>query len=321
LKENWDKAFSRITVAATGNRTDPPGETFGPRKQWSHEFIWMRSGSVKAKIGTKTLVGNPNTVFLVPPAVTDSYTYSKKERSLHSYIHFHLGKPPKGWPPPSPYRLPFFRQFPTDHVFFHLFRQVLTFSPLSDKRYQPILESTVGLMLRYFVFNEKLNTTESPIEPGLSSPVERALYWMKDRVMEKTLSEIRLTDMAGAAFTSPQNLCRLFKKDLEISPMECAKLLKVDYAGTLIERSTLTLKEISNLCKFENPFHFSRVYKEVFGMPPKTYRQGFRKNKSIRLGSLIFSRYRFQSMRVNNLLGLPAAEFKLLPKKYRAFLK
>ncbi len=274
-----------------------------------------------AQIGSRTVKASPDTVFLVPPAVTDSYRYSRTERSIHSFIHFHLGDPPKGWPPPSPYRWPLYRRLPPENLFFHLFRQVLAFSPLSRGQYQPVLGPTVELMLRYYLYAGNPEPAGLEVEPGLSDGVERALYWLRDKVRDQPLRKIKLADMARAAFMSPQNLCRLFKKDLRIGPMECARLLKVEYGGGLLERSQLTIKEVANRIGFENPFHFSRVFKEVYGVPPQSYREGFKKKNWFRPTSPIFRNYQFQRIRVNSLLGPPALSFRLLPKKYRVRLK
>ena len=308
-----------ISIIATGTKVDPPGETFGPRKQWSYEFIWMRSGFMTARINMQKVKGIPGTLLLVPPGVTDTYNYSKTERSIHSFIHFNLRLPHQGWP--SPPSWPLFRHLPPEHTLFHLFRQVLAFSPLSDKCYLPVLGPTVELILRYYLLPGKLDVSEAEAEPGLSGQVERALYWLREKVHNRPLKKIRLSDLARAAFTSPQNLCRLFRKDLQIRPMECARLLKIEYAGVFLERSQMTVKEVSNLCGFENPFHFSRLFKEVYGIPPQAYREGFKKKGLVRPASPIFRKYESQRIRFNNLLGPPAVSFQLLPKKYKMRLK
>ena len=321
MNKAFPPAPTRVVVAATGTKVEPPGNTFGPRRQWSHEFIWVRSGTLTAKIDSRTLKAGPGTVLLVPPAATDSYRYPRREKSIHSFIHFHLGAAPKGWPPRPPFHWPLYRQLPSDHLFFHLFRQVLALNLLDAAEQEALLGPTVWLMLRYYLYPGKFNGAEAAADPGLSASVERALYWLRDRVRGQPLRKIRLDDISRVAFVSPQNLCRLFKKELQIGPMECARLLRVEYAGVLLERSHLTVKEVSNLTGFENPFHFSRVFKGVYGVSPQNYREGFKKKNWFRPSSPIFRRYHFQRIRFNSLLGPPADSFRFLPKKYRIKLK
>lgn len=310
----WSPTRS-LTVYGAGTKVDPPGETFGPRTQWSWEFVWVRAGSAEVSVNGERFRGGAGTLVLVPPGARDSYRWSPREKTIHSFLHFKIKRLPPSWPPPS--RWPRVRRLPPDHILLRLFAQVLALTPLGEERYRPVLGPTVELMLRYFLCGES-GREEPPLEPGLSPAVEKALQWMKDRVREKPLGKIRLPEMARVAAVSPQYLCRLFRRELQVKPMECARLLKAEYGGVLLERSRLTVKEIAVLCGFENPFHFSRVFKEVYGIPPKAYREGFRGKRLVRPPSPIFRKQGFQRVLFNRLVMPLDASFRMMPKKYRS---
>jgi len=284
---------------------DPPGATFGPRRQVSYEFIWVRVGSVTARINQQKIRGSAGTLLLVPSGVTDRYDWSRKEKTIHSYIHFFVGPSskipapgdppisfgtlPPGWPSKASWSLS--RHLQPGHILFQLFRQILS-SQLNDNRFKPLLGASVELMLRFYLCGSPEPPQEKDFDSGLSPAVEKLFPWLKDRVRNHSQQKMKLADMARAVSVSPQYLCRLFKKDLGIGPMECVRLLKVEYACELLERSQLTIKEVSNLCGFENPFHFSRVFKEIYGLPPKSYRVGFNQDGQMRPYSPIFSKYK-----------------------------
>jgi AraC family transcriptional regulator len=320
-----------ITVFVAGTKVDPPGAAFGPRRQPSWEFVWVRAGSVTARVNRRTIQGSAGTLMLVPSGATDRYDWSRKEKTVHSFIHFFSGAAPRVWPPegpsipfgplpagwPSPSRWPLSRNLPPGHTLFQLFRQVLSYFPLRDEKFKPLLGPAVELMLRLYLAGPAEAPREKSFDPGLSPAVEKVLPWLKEGLRNQPGRKIKLSEMARAASVSPQYLCRLFKKDLGIGPMECVRLLKTEYGGELLERSQLTIKEIAHRSGFENPFHFSRAFKEIYGLPPKTYREGFQKGSYIKPYSPLFRKYQFT--RVLSIVSLKhqPPSFQLMRKKYR----
>ncbi|MGH7739197.1 MAG: helix-turn-helix domain-containing protein [bacterium] len=308
-----------LTVQSTGTQTSPPGTTYGPRKQLSWEFVWIRSSVMRVTVNSTRLKGGPGTIFLIPPGVTDRYDSSKRGPMVSSFLHFHCGTPPLGWPKLS--RWPLMRVLPEQNILFALFEQVLRFSPLADGRFGPLLNPSVELMLRLYL-SGNFEDVPSGWEAGLSPATERVIQWLKRSIEKNPDRKIRLEDMAREAAVSAQHLCRLFKKDLQIGPMECARLLRVETSGTLLERTRLSLKEIAQRCGFENPFHFSRVFKAVYGLPPQRYRAGFLKGTLFRPGSLVFRRYRHQWLLLNRRVDPIATEsYRMLPKRYQVRMK
>jgi len=331
VKESAWLPLAPITVFVAGTKVDPPGAAFGPRRQPSWEFVWVRAGSVTARVNRRTIQGSAGTLMLVPSGATDRYDWSRKEKTVHSFIHFFSGAAPRVWPPegpsipfgplpagwPSPSRWPLSRNLPPGHTLFQLFRQVLSYFPLRDEKFKPLLGPAVELMLRLYLAGTAEAPREKSFDPGLSPAVEKVLPWLKEGLRNQPGRKIKLSEMARAASVSPQYLCRLFKKDLGIGPMECVRLLKTEYGGELLERSQLTVKEIAHRSGFENPFHFSRAFKEIYGLPPKTYREEFQKGSYIKPYSPVFRKYQFT--RVLSIVSLKhqPESFQLMRKKYR----
>ncbi len=55
--------------------------------------------------------------------------------------------------------------------------------------------------------------------------------------------------------------------------MQAMRLMRVDRAATLLAGSNLKIQEVSSSVGFENAFHFSRCFREAFGLSPRAYRR------------------------------------------------
>lgn len=99
--------------------------------------------------------------------------------------------------------------------------------------------------------------------------VERALQWMEQSIQERMNTQ----DLAEALGLSEEHLIRLFKKHLGMSPFQYFTRLKVEAASSYLVESFMPIKTISDYFGFENPFHFSRVFKKCTGLSPQAYRK------------------------------------------------
>jgi transcriptional regulator GlxA family with amidase domain len=71
---------------------------------------------------------------------------------------------------------------------------------------------------------------------------------------------------------STRQLDRLFADQLGTSFATHYRTIRLDRARDLIRQTALSITEIALACGFSNPGHFSRCYRERFGMTPRTER-------------------------------------------------
>ena len=57
------------------------------------------------------------------------------------------------------------------------------------------------------------------------------------------------------------------------SPAETVRLARLDRAAILLARSNYTVGEVAALYGFASPFHFSRAFKDAYGLPPTEVRR------------------------------------------------
>lgn len=250
----------------TGVATYPAGATFGPRATRDFEFVWVIEGDVEYSRDGMIVPAPPGSVLLCQPGGTDFFKWDEKRRTRHGYFHFKVLSLPDSWPP--------MQEWPLIHppvdgdILRPLFRHLLTWADRGDPN---LLAVTMAHMLASFVTGETAGR-DVPQE-SLPEAVERALTYLHDSLEEDPSTSIHLADLAGAACVSPEHLCRLFKRSTGRSPVETVRLARLDRAAVLLARSNYTVAEISTVCGFSSPFHFSRRFKDAFGLSPRDLRK------------------------------------------------
>ncbi|MDR2020138.1 MAG: helix-turn-helix domain-containing protein [Treponema sp.] len=97
---------------------------------------------------------------------------------------------------------------------------------------------------------------------------ERALALMEKSIREK----LDVGSLAGRLNLSEEHFIRLFHKKLGMSPFQYFIRLKIEAASAYLVDTNLTIASVAEHFGFENPFHFSRVFKKCTGLSPCHYR-------------------------------------------------
>ena len=82
---------------------------------------------------------------------------------------------------------------------------------------------------------------------------------------------ITVEGLAAYASVSHSSLYRRFVKRFQISPKRFLLEYRIERACALLADTSCSIQEISNSVGFEDPFYFSRAFKEVKGMSPRQY--------------------------------------------------
>jgi AraC-like DNA-binding protein len=84
----------------------------------------------------------------------------------------------------------------------------------------------------------------------------------------KTLRQIARECHLNAAY-----LCRLFQRYDQQSPYQYLLRLKMNQAAELLHQPGALIKRVTQQMGFGDQFHFSRVFKSVFGLSPDAFRR------------------------------------------------
>ena len=98
--------------------------------------------------------------------------------------------------------------------------------------------------------------------------VERAVLFMENNCQRK----LHLRQIAAGVGMSRSRLSALFLVHLEVSPMRLLKTIRMQQARSLLQSSSLNVKEIAAHAGFNDISHFVRDFSRLYAKTPKTIR-------------------------------------------------
>ena len=118
----------------------------------------------------------------------------------------------------------------------------------------------------------RLSIPQSALRPqhGENTIIRRAQQYISSHLREK----LSVTLVAGRIDVSPSYMTALFHKHLGISPGEYIRRAKLQESKLLIQEGTLNFTEIAAALEYSTVHHFSRQFKEHFGITPTQYAKG-----------------------------------------------
>lgn len=247
----------------------PPGASFGPRELQDFEFVWLLRGSATCTIDTPGLPRRqfdltPGRLLLSQPGMTDEYHWTPHAVSQHAYVHFSLATTVTAdvraaWP--------LTRALTADDPMASICRY-LTWLPRSqDDRAVSATRTSLEFLLRLFV--------DGPL-PAADSDTGRHLNrvadWLALRWRSVGVGPVGVGELAAGVGLSTGHLSRICRAEFGAGPAEVVELLRLGRAAVLLRRSNLSVGQVAEACGFVDPFHFSRRFRHVYGVPPRTYR-------------------------------------------------
>ncbi|MEV6760316.1 helix-turn-helix domain-containing protein [Streptomyces sp. NPDC051105] len=82
--------------------------------------------------------------------------------------------------------------------------------------------------------------------------------------------------LAARVALSPSRFAHLFTRETGVPPMRALREARLRHAVRLLESTDLTVERVAAASGFPSPFHFNRVFRERYGVPPGAYRSGER---------------------------------------------
>lgn len=247
----------------------PPAASFGPRELQDYEFVWLLRGSATCTIDTPGLPQRqfdlaPGRLLLSQPGMTDEYHWTPHAVSQHAYVHFSLAADVA---PDTRSAWPLTRALTADDPMASICRY-LTWLPTSqDPRAVSAIRTSIEFLLRLFV--------DGPLPSADSDSgrhVNRLADWLAVRWRAAGVSPVGVGELASGVGLSPGHLSRICRAEFGVGPAEVVELLRLGRAAVLLRRSNLSVAQVAEACGFVDPFHFSRRFRHVYGLPPRTYR-------------------------------------------------
>ena len=137
----------------------------------------------------------------------------------------------------------------------------------------PPPENLVELKFKELVLSVLVNPVNTNLLSYLNALNDKSQVSLQ-QVMHNNFSfHLGLEDYAKLSCKSVSSFKREFKKYFNDSPARWLMKKRLEKAKHLLHDTLLPITEISFECGFENPTHFSRVFKEKTGISPLQFRQ------------------------------------------------
>lgn len=128
--------------------------------------------------------------------------------------------------------------------------------------------------LATFLYPEKHANVKIQDEKDM---IKETIIYMQQHLMEKLTVE----DMAMKNRLSTSHFSNLFRKATGMSPLDYFIHLKMQKACVMLSSSEIKIKDIAVEIGYDDPFHFSRLFKKNMQVSPNHYRMLRRKQTDI----------------------------------------
>jgi len=102
--------------------------------------------------------------------------------------------------------------------------------------------------------------------------IQRAQQYISAHIREK----LSVPSVARSIDISPSYLTALFHKHLQIAPGEYIRRIKLQESKQMIREASMNFTEIASALQYSTVHHFSRQFKEKFGITPSEYAKSVR---------------------------------------------
>lgn len=104
-------------------------------------------------------------------------------------------------------------------------------------------------------------------------PVDPLVAAVLDELNQRLAEPTSLDWLAQRSGFTPQHVNRVFRRVLGVTPLQYLSRMRMDRAAALLADGQLTIRAVGQQVGFEDPYYFSRMFKQYFGQSPNQYRE------------------------------------------------
>ncbi|MGI6777596.1 MAG: response regulator [Acetivibrionales bacterium] len=119
------------------------------------------------------------------------------------------------------------------------------------------------------IYNRVMQMQKSQGKVQYSCIIQKSIEYIRNNYM----NNISLTDVANYADVSKNYLSSLFKQEIGMNFSVYLLNYRIEKAKELLMKGNMKLYEIADLIGFENPYYFSKVFREIVGVSCREYQK------------------------------------------------
>lgn len=265
-----------------------------PNESWNWKGIhspfariyYVTKGNAKTYINNKVYELKPHHLYLTPPFTL--HDDECDDRFSLYYIHFYE-KAIKKESIFDTYDFPV--EMPTGKLQQLLIERLLEINP--DRHLQfidPKLYDNMPTFSRYVADNRKMPAysvieTQGILHQLISGFFENAntkpgyidvrISKCLRYIHENTEEDISVSFLANLSCISEDHLIRVFKKEMNCTPLKYINIKKIEKAQLLLITTDMPIRDVAMELSIDNASYFNRIFKKYTGKTPMEYRDSF----------------------------------------------
>jgi AraC-like DNA-binding protein len=240
----------------------PEGGTLGPRVQSALQLFYVYSGEGRVCVDGEERLIHAGEITLLLPDHVEAFRFSRSEKTHHGFCSAY-GAQLSG-KQCADYQV-LTGVFPMSGKIRELTGWAKTLNSRTDAPARTLYKRIAEVLFAEFFFIAGY--------PEQAVPLPDAVVRARELIHSRYTEPLDLPRLAQAACVSPTHLIRLFKTHLNVTPVEYLWRVRTENGQHLLGETGLSISEIAYRCGFSAPYHFSRRFKEFFGMTPRAFRQ------------------------------------------------
>lgn len=259
------KRFYEVRMNEFSVKNNRSEVSYKPHIHMDIEILYIRRGSQTLKIDGVEYVLKQGETAVIFPDVVHEYVYEKNERSDIDAILIICSKK-------------FYGRFFSDMSDSFLINPIIGKDELpSDARYafdsiSAKLSKNMQIAWLVIILSrifEKVNVLK-----GKSSPVEDMSYKITTYIDEHFKEAITLKNLADELNVSATYVSRIFSKKFKTNFRTYLGKIRAEYASELLRTTDDKIITIAKNSGFESISTFNRIFREIYGISPRKFRNG-----------------------------------------------
>lgn len=264
------------------------------RRIFDHEFIYVLKGWVRAEFSGRETLLQPGDLWIVEPGEPHAGTPEPTRTETYG-VHFDYvtrqDAPRLRYPLRDERNLPRIRpraQFPGGLVLSGVYRSAilpdlrLPFARLVDAFHDRRTASVLRVRACWFeLFNLLVTALSSGGTAGGSLEKHRPRIESTVRFIDTHYTQpLEREHLAARVDLSPTHLTHLFRRLTGRSLLEYQLHLRMQEARRLLRLGEHKVREIARRVGYDDPYHFSRAFRQHVGFSPRAYQDRLRRHAS-----------------------------------------
>jgi AraC family transcriptional regulator of arabinose operon len=265
---NITKQTNDLYLVHCGHQQCPPGYTYDQKIPNENHLHFVLNGKGIITMNGKTYHINKGNIFVIMKGIAINYYADSEDPWEYMWVTFDGEKA-------ADYLA--YAGFTYDNPVITSTIPTATYHPMIEKILDANTLTLANEIRRVGYLYDLLSTM---IDAQNSAKGERKYDYSNETYVEHALQyislnyskHIKVNDIANDIGINRSYFTSIFKKAFHVSPQEYLMNFRFQKAAELIKSTNLSIQDISNMVGYENPYNFSKMFKNFYGASPKNYR-------------------------------------------------